>query len=69
MTRLQSSVLTLKKEWQSLEEIVGVVLNRLGERLNDHPVTINLPSNLPAVFRFTLPSAGVPPLEEERETA
>lgn len=49
MTRLQSGVLTLKKEWQSLEEIVGVVLNRLGERLNDHPVAINLPSNLPLI--------------------
>ncbi len=49
MTRLESGVLNLQKEWQSLEEIVGVVLNRLGERLNDHPVTLNLPENLPLI--------------------
>jgi two-component system sensor histidine kinase KdpD len=49
MTRLESGVLTPRKEWQSLEEIVGVVLNRLGERLNDHPVTLNLPQSLPLI--------------------
>ncbi|OGW46400.1 MAG: hypothetical protein A2078_12945 [Nitrospirae bacterium GWC2_57_9] len=49
MTRLESGVLMLQKEWQSLEEIVGVVLNRLGERLNDHPVTLNLPASLPLI--------------------
>ncbi len=49
MTRLESGVIDMRKEWQSLEEIVGVVLNRLGERLNEHPVTLNLPANLPLI--------------------
>ena len=49
MTRLEAGGIAPQKEWQSLEEIVGVVLNRLGERLNDHPVTINLPPNLPLI--------------------
>ena len=49
MTRLESGAVTLRKEWQSLEEIVGVVLNRLGDRLNDHPVTVNLPATLPLI--------------------
>ncbi len=49
MTRLESGAIQVNKEWQSLEEIVGVVLNRLGDRLNDHPVTVNLPGNLPLI--------------------
>ncbi len=49
MTRLESGVIKVNKEWQPLEEIVGVVLNRLGDRLNDHPVTVKLPGNLPLI--------------------
>jgi two-component system sensor histidine kinase KdpD len=49
MTRLESGAIKVNKEWQSLEEIVGVVLNRLGDRLKDHPVTVKLPGNLPLI--------------------
>jgi two-component system sensor histidine kinase KdpD len=49
MTRLEAGTIRVNKEWQSLEEIVGVVQNRLGERLNGHPVSIDLPSDLPLV--------------------
>lgn len=49
MTRLESGAIKVKKEWQSLEEIVGVVLNRLGTRLNDHPLKVSLPENLPLI--------------------
>jgi two-component system sensor histidine kinase KdpD len=49
MTRLESGAIQVNKEWQALEEIVGVVLNRLGDRLNDHPVTVKLPGNLPLI--------------------
>jgi two-component system, OmpR family, sensor histidine kinase KdpD len=49
MTRLESGAITVNKEWQSLEEIVGVVLNRLGDRLNEHPLTVKLPGNLPLI--------------------
>ncbi len=49
MTRLESGAIKINKEWQSLEEIVGVALNRLGDRLKDHPVTVNLPRNLPLI--------------------
>jgi len=49
MTRLESGAITVNKEWQPLEEIVGAVLNRLGERLNDHPVTVSLQGNLPLI--------------------
>ncbi len=49
MTRLESGAIRVNKEWQSLEEIVGVVLNRLGDRLKDHPVEVKLPGNLPLI--------------------
>jgi len=49
MTRLEAGGIVPQKEWQSLEEIVGVVLHRLSQRLIDHPLTINLPPNLPLI--------------------
>jgi two-component system sensor histidine kinase KdpD len=49
MTRLESGAITLNKEWQPLEEVIGAVLNRLGDRLNGHPLTVKLPGNLPLV--------------------
>jgi two-component system, OmpR family, sensor histidine kinase KdpD len=49
MTRLESGEIKINKEWQSLEEIVGVALNHLGSRLDDHPLIVNLPGNLPLI--------------------
>lgn len=49
ITRLESGAIMIKKELQLLEEIVGVVLNRLGDRLNDYPLTLNVPGNLPFI--------------------
>jgi len=49
MTRLESGAIRLNKEWQPLEEIVGVVLERLDDRLQDHPVTVKLQGNLPLI--------------------
>ncbi len=49
MTRLESGAIQVNKEWQPLEEVVGAVINRLGDRLNDHPLTVNLPGNLPLI--------------------
>jgi two-component system sensor histidine kinase KdpD len=47
MTRLEGGALTMKKEWQPFEEIVGVVLNRLARPLRDYKVVTNLPADLP----------------------
>ncbi len=49
MTRLESGAIQVNKEWQPLEEVVGAVINRLGDRLNDHPLTVKLPGNLPLI--------------------
>ena len=47
MTRLEGGGLAVKKEWQPLEEIIGVVLRRLSGRLGTHPIETHLPADLP----------------------
>ncbi len=49
MTRLESGAIKINKEWQSLEEIVGMALSRLSEKLKDHPLTTKLPEDLPLI--------------------
>ncbi|STQ71915.1 two-component system sensor histidine kinase KdpD [Hafnia alvei] len=49
MARIQSGGFNLRKEWQSLEEIVGSAVNTLEPMLNSHPLTIDLPADLPLV--------------------
>ncbi len=49
MTRLESGAIKINKEWQPLNEIVGVALDRLGDRLKDHPVNVKLQGNLPLI--------------------
>lgn len=49
MTRLETKALKVKKEWQSIEEIVGVVLNRISERLKGREVIARIPGDLPLV--------------------
>lgn len=47
MVRLESGVLQVQREWQSLEEIVGLALLRLERLLSGHPVTTDIPGDLP----------------------
>ena len=49
MTRLEMKALKVKKEWQSIEEVVGVALNRLSERLKDREIIVRIPGDLPLV--------------------
>jgi two-component system sensor histidine kinase KdpD len=49
MIRVESGSLEVQKEWQPLEESVGVALIRLEERLKGHSVTVSLPPDLPLV--------------------
>jgi len=46
MARLQAGRVTLRKEWQPLEEVVGASIKLLGPALADHPVTVSLPADL-----------------------
>ena len=49
LTRLESGAIKISKEWQPLEEIIGVVLNRLAERLKERPLSLKIPPDLPLV--------------------
>jgi two-component system sensor histidine kinase KdpD len=49
MTRLESGGVTVEKEWQPLEEVVGTTLLRLDHLLRDRPLRTTLPPDLPLV--------------------
>ncbi len=49
MSRLQSGEVKINTEWHVLEEVIGCALAQLDSQLRDHPVTINLPTDLPLV--------------------
>ncbi len=50
MARLQSGKVTLRKDWQSLEEVLGSALRALDdEQLAQHPLELDLPAELPLV--------------------
>ncbi len=49
MIRVESDALQVQREWQPLEEVVGVALIRLEDRLRDHPVQVHLPLDLPLI--------------------
>jgi len=50
MTRLQATAPQLKKEWQSMEELVGAALDRLKARLADRAFSLELQPDLPLVL-------------------
>jgi len=50
MVRLESGALEVQREWQPLEEVIGLALIRLGDRLGGHQVVTNVPSDLPPVL-------------------
>ncbi|WP_297914478.1 DUF4118 domain-containing protein [Thiomonas sp.] len=50
MARLQAGRVTLRKDWQSVEEMVGSALRLLDEeQLAQHPLSLDLPPELPLI--------------------
>jgi two-component system sensor histidine kinase KdpD len=49
MIRVESGALEVQKEWQPLEEVIGVALIRLEDRLRGRAVQVTLPPDLPLV--------------------
>lgn len=49
MTRLESGAVRARKDWHSLEEVVGAALGRLEDALGDRPIRLALPDDLPLV--------------------
>ena len=50
LTRFESGTLTLRRDWESIDDLAAVALERLQERLADHPVDLQLSDELPPVF-------------------
>ncbi|HVJ91447.1 MAG TPA: sensor histidine kinase KdpD [Labilithrix sp.] len=50
MTRLESGAVQIKKEWQSLQEVIGAAFNRIESRFGGRVVTISVPADLQAPF-------------------
>ncbi|HJS89679.1 MAG TPA: sensor histidine kinase KdpD [Steroidobacteraceae bacterium] len=50
LMRFQSGQVVLRRDWQPLEDLVGAALERLKERMQNHPVELRLPSDLPPVY-------------------
>ena len=47
MARLNAGKVTLRREWQPLEEVIGASIKLLGSALALHPVNVSLPADLP----------------------
>ena len=50
MARLQSGTVTLKRDWQSLEELAGSAIRSIASALKAHPVRVELPVDLPLLY-------------------
>lgn len=49
LMRFEAGQVVLRRDWQTLDDLVGSALSRIEERLRDHPVDIGIPADLPAV--------------------
>jgi two-component system sensor histidine kinase KdpD len=49
MTRLEAGGVTIHKDWQLLDEVIGTVLRQLGQRKAEHPIEIALAPDLPLI--------------------
>jgi two-component system sensor histidine kinase KdpD len=49
MTRLESGGLTVKKEWQPVQEVIGAALHHIAKRLGLRDVKTRVPPDLPMV--------------------
>jgi two-component system sensor histidine kinase KdpD len=47
MTRLEAGGLSLKREWQPLQEVIGSTLHNLDRRIGDRQINLDIPANLP----------------------
>jgi two-component system sensor histidine kinase KdpD len=47
MARLETGSVTLRREWQPLEEVIGVALQARASVLAQHAVRVDLPADLP----------------------
>lgn len=49
LTRLEAGAIRIDRQWQPIEEVIGVALRRLERPLAEHPLVTSLPNDLPPV--------------------
>jgi len=49
LMRFESGQMALRRDWETLDDLVGTALGRLEDRLRQHPVHLDLPADLPAL--------------------
>ena len=50
LMRFETGQVALRVDWENIDDLVGAALTRVESRLADHPVEVNLPADLPAVY-------------------
>jgi two-component system sensor histidine kinase KdpD len=50
LVRFEAGEIVLRRDWESIDDLVGAALHRLEGRLEQHPVDLRLSADLPAVF-------------------
>jgi two-component system sensor histidine kinase KdpD len=50
LMRFESGEIAPRRQWESLDDLVGAALHRLEEKLKSHPVELRVPADLPAVY-------------------
>lgn len=49
LMRLQSGKIVLRRDWQTLDDLIGTALSRMQEKLQQHPLSVQLAADLPPV--------------------
>ena len=50
LMRFEAGEVRLRRDWQTVDDLVGTALARLGGRFGDRPVDVTLPADLPPVY-------------------
>jgi two-component system sensor histidine kinase KdpD len=50
LMRFEAGEVKLRRDWQTVDDLVGPALDRVGDRLKGHSLDVQLPNELPAVY-------------------
>jgi two-component system sensor histidine kinase KdpD len=50
LMRFESGHIPLRREWETIDDLVGLALSRVESRLGERQVTVDLPADLPPVY-------------------
>ncbi|MBS0377576.1 MAG: sensor histidine kinase KdpD [Proteobacteria bacterium] len=50
LMRFESGTVTLRRDWQTLDDLIGAALRNLELRLAHHPVAVRIPADLPPLY-------------------